>query len=183
VWPLCWVAGAAMLLFAIALLTSDTLAGSFKRSAESGDIETVVHRYRLTVSDSLPGFNIDLYASRAMAQMSLRGSQVIPKLLARQEALRAGERAARTAEDRQNAFFNLAQLYAQQDDAARTERNLRLAIEAAPQWFKPHWILAELLKRTGRLAEAREQARLAMTEDAGKDLEIVHAWEALGSPR
>jgi O-antigen ligase len=181
--PLGWLAGVALLFFGIALLVSDIHAESFRRLVQSEDIEGAVARYRIVTRSALPGFSIDLYASRVLAQVSLRSSKVAPKLLAWQEALRAGERATQTTEDRQNAFYNLAQLYARQNDLARTEHSLRLAIRVAPNWFKPHWILAELLKQTGRFAEARQEVRIAMVADAGKDPEVVRAWEELGSPR
>jgi O-antigen ligase len=183
VWPLYWAAGAVLLLFSFSLLASDVLAGSFQRAINAANIETAVQRYRMTRTYSLPGFDIDLYASRALAQLAMKTAPALTRALAWRESMYAGQRATHTAEDRQNAFFNLAQLCAQQNDVARTEQNLRAAIQIAPNWFKPHWILAELLMRTGRAAEAREEARVAMSMDAGKDPEVVRTWNALGSPR
>ena len=71
------------------------------------------------------------------------------RLAARQQALDAGVRAVRSAEDRQNAWYNLAMLLAEQNDAAGAERALRNAIAWAPHWFKPHWALARLLALSG----------------------------------
>jgi len=176
------LAGAGFLLFAAALTISDYLAGSLKRSLESAAIEDAVLRYRRATSASLPGFVPDLYASRSFAKLGLENGAPLSRALAWQTALEAGRRAVQTSEDRQNAFFSLAQLCARQDDIGGTEDNLRRAIQAAPNWFKPHWILAELLLRTGRILEAREQARLAWILDAGKDPEVVHTWQVLGSP-
>jgi O-antigen ligase len=180
---LSWAVAGALLLFSAALLAADISAGSFKRAIDAGNIEAAVHRYEFDSTHPLPGFTIDLYASRSLAQLAAQPFPATERALAWQEALRAGERAVQTAEDRQNALFNLAQLRAQQDDAVRTEQTLRAAAQAAPNWFKPHWILAELLRRTGRAAEAREEARLAMTMDAGKDPAVVRTWQELGSPR
>jgi hypothetical protein len=182
------VVGGAFLLFAAALTISDDLAGSLKRSLEAASlegarIEDAVLRYRRATSASLPGFVPDLYASRSFAKLGLENGPPLTRALAWQTALEAGRRAVQTSEDRQNAFFSLAQLCARQDDIAGTEDNLRRAVQAAPNWFKPHWILAELLLRTGRMPEAREQARLAWILDAGKDPEVVHTWQELGSPR
>jgi O-antigen ligase len=175
--------GTALLLFALALLISDLLAGSFKRSVDAGNIDAAVSRYRILRDYSLPAFTVDLYAARSLAQLSQRNAPLITRALAWQTALNAGNRAVRTEEERQNAFYNLAQLYALQNDIPRTEENLRCAIQYAPNWFKPHWILAQLLQRTGRIPEARDQARIAWDLDAGKDTEVARTWQALGSPR
>ena len=37
--------------------------------------------------------------------------------------------------------------------------SLRSAIECAPNWFKPHWLLAEVLRAGGRMEEARADLR------------------------
>jgi O-antigen ligase len=176
-------AGATFLLFAVALLASDYLAGSLKRSLEVARIDEAVLRYHRATSASLPGFVPDLYASRSFARLAVENAPPLTRALAWQTALEAGRRAVQTSEDRQNGFFSLAQLYAQQNDVAATEDNLRRAAQVAPNWFKPHWILAELLLRTGRIPEGREQARLAWILDAGKDPEVVRTWQSLGSPR
>lgn len=175
--------GAILLLFAASLGASDLLAGCFKRSVEAGNIDAAVARYRRVRDYAIPGFTVDLYASRSLSQLASTNAPLLTRALAWRTALESGNRAIRTAEDRQNALLNMAQLYSRQNDAARTEENLRMASEAAPNWFKPHWILAELLLRTGRIPEAREQARIAWNLDAGKDVEVVRTWQSLGSPR
>lgn len=177
------LAGACFILFAAALLTDDCLAGSFRRSIEAGNVDQAVAAYRKERNYSLPAYTIDLYASRSFAKLALQNGPPLTRALAWQTALDSGIRATQTVEDRQNAFFSLAQLYAQQNDVPRTEDNLRRATQTAPNWFKPHWILAELLARTRRVPEAREQARIAWSLDAGKDVEVVRTWQMLGSPR
>jgi O-antigen ligase len=177
------LAGTAFILFAAALLVSDCLAGSFKRSIAAGRVQEAVVRYHQTMDYSLPRFTVDLYASRCFAKLSLQNLPQRTRALAWQTALEAGRRAVETVEDRQNAFFSLAQLYAEQNDIPGTEENLRLAVQSAPNWFKPHWVLAELLERTRRVPEARKQARIAWALDGGKDPEVVRTWQMLGSPR
>jgi hypothetical protein len=179
----CLSTAAAFVIFAGALVVSDVLAGSFKRSVEPGEMERAVQRYRMVRKYSMPGFAIDLYASRALMQLSMREAPAAQRAMVWQEAVAAGQLAVNTAEDRQNAFFHLAQMSALQNDVGRTEQSLRSAAQIAPNWFKPHWILAELLMRTGRAPEARDEARTAMSADAGKDPEVVRTWRALGSPR
>jgi O-antigen ligase len=181
--PLCWAAGSGFVLFATALLISDLMAAYFKSSLDAGRVESAVRRYAIVSKYSLPGFDIDSYASRSLAELSQKEAPVLTRALAWREAKQAAARAVRTAEDRQNAFYNLARLCALENDAAGTEQNLRSAIQAAPSWFKPHWVLAELLMRTGRIPEARREAVLAIRADAGKDPGVVRTWNALGSPR
>ena len=92
------------------------------------------------------GAGSDLRYSRAMQQLAVRAPLFASSLLARQEAVKAGIAATRTSEDRDNAWYNLATLFAANNDAASVERSLRNAIAWAPNWFKPHWTLAQLLE-------------------------------------
>ena len=95
----------------------------------------------------------------------------------------AGLRACSYPEERQNAFYHLATLFAIQNDAAGTERSLRSAISAAPNWFKPHWTLAKLLQMTGRHGEAESEAEAAVELDGGKDREVLETLIRIRSTR
>jgi hypothetical protein len=104
---------------------------------------------------------------------------LVASIQARQQALEMGIRALSTAEDRQNAWYNLAILRAGNNDAPGVEAALRNAIACSPNWFKPHWTLAQLLARTGHPEEALSQARLAVQLDGGHDAEVTETWNAL----
>ena len=93
--------------------------------------------------------------------------------------MEAAQRASNTAEQRPNALYNLAAFYAVQNDFPGTERSLRAAIDWAPHWYKPRWMLARVLQQAGRLAEAKVEARRAVELDAGHDAEVVNTWETL----
>jgi len=93
-------------------------------------------------------------------------------LKAWQETVQAAIRATQFGEDRQNAFYHLAALYASMNDRLNTERSLNGAIEAAPNWYKPHWMLAQVLLSGGEVERAREQARIAGRLDGGKHAEV-----------
>ena len=82
-------------------------------------------------------------------------------------------RATRNAEEPQNAWFNLAVFYGQQNDHAHTEQALRAAISSAPNWFKPHWILAQVLGLEGRFGEAQQEAERAADLNGGKNPEVM----------
>jgi Tfp pilus assembly protein PilF len=63
------------------------------------------------------------------------------------------------------------------NDFAGAEASLRNAVAAAPRWYKPHWMLAEVLREAGRLDEARAAAEKAMELNVGKDAEVAATWE------
>ena len=90
------------------------------------------------------------------------------------ESVAAGLRATRTAEDPFNAWYSLAGLYAVENDAAGAEKSLRAAIAANPNWFKPHWALAQLLQLENRTGDAVREASLAAELNAGKNPEVAH---------
>jgi Tfp pilus assembly protein PilF len=89
------------------------------------------------------------------------------------EAMAAAIRSTRNAEEPQNAWLNLAFFYGRQNDFPHTESALRAAIRAAPNWYKPHWLLAQVLRAGGRLPEASGEAALAADLDGGKDAEVA----------
>jgi cytochrome c-type biogenesis protein CcmH/NrfG len=84
----------------------------------------------------------------------------------------AGVQATRNSEDPVNAWYSLARFYAAQTDAFDTERCLRTAIAVSPNWFKPHWTLAQMLRLEGRLQDAEQEAEWAVRCDGGKNPEV-----------
>jgi hypothetical protein len=53
------------------------------------------------------------------------------------------------------------------------ENGLRRAIQFAPNWFKPHWTLAQFLELTNRHDEARSEAAIALELNGGHDAEVT----------
>jgi tetratricopeptide (TPR) repeat protein len=121
-----------------------------------------------------PGVRTDLWYSQAMAGASDRTQNGAESRAAAQQALAAAVRASRNSEEPENAWLNLAVFYGRENDLAHTEQSLRAAISCAPNWFKPHWLLAQVLRVSGRLQEARTEAILAADLDGGKDPEVAH---------
>jgi hypothetical protein len=70
-------------------------------------------------------------------------------------------------------------MLARENDAEGVERSLRNAIAWAPNWFKPHWTLAEFLALSGRHPEALAQAKLAVELDAGRDPEVFATYRTI----
>ena len=114
--------------------------------------------YDRMIRTALPGASEDLYCSR---RLGFPG------------AVPAALRSVSTADNPPNAWYNFAILLANQNDAPGVEHALRSAEALAPNWFKPHWSLANLLALTGRKDEARREAERAVLLDAGKDAEVT----------
>jgi cytochrome c-type biogenesis protein CcmH/NrfG len=61
------------------------------------------------------------------------------------------------------------------------ESSLRRAIAANPNWFKPHWMLAQQLRRESRLEEAGKEAALAAELDSGHHPEVAQTLVEVGA--
>ena len=116
-----------------------------------------------------------------MQQLAVRTPLFASSLMARQEAFKAGIEATRISEDRGNAWYNLANLFAAANDPASVEHCLRNAIAWAPNWFKPHWTLAQLLDLENRHNQALSEAAQAVQLDAGHDPEVTETLKHLQS--
>jgi Tfp pilus assembly protein PilF len=77
-------------------------------------------------------------------------------------AAAASARAERTNDDVAAALFQSALLAIGRNDAAAAESKLRETVAAAPYWYKPHLLLAQLVRFSGRTAESGAEARLAL---------------------
>jgi hypothetical protein len=165
--------------FAVRLLVADRALAVVNQRIESGDAVGAAREYLTVLRWEPSGAGADLNYSRAMAQLAARTPIFTTRLQATQQALEAAIRATRTAEDRQNAWYNLATLLAGQNDAAGVERSLQNAIAWSANWFKPHWALAQLLEATHRHGEALKEARLAWDLDGGRDPEVAETWKKL----
>jgi tetratricopeptide (TPR) repeat protein len=173
------VIAALLCVYAVRLLASDHAFAEVQRSIASGDIARASEQYRAVLRFEPIAATADLSYSRAMQQAATRSPIFTTRLAARHQALDAGIRAVRRAEDRQNAWYNLAMLLAGQNDATGAEQALRNAIAWAPHWFKPHWALARLLALSGRGSEALEEGRMAIEYDGGRDQEVAETWKQL----
>ena len=180
-WLIPWSVAAGLLFaaFAVRLLVADRLLALVDHRIEAGDPTAASRQYAEFLRWQPRGAGSDLGYSRAMTQLADHTRNFALRLQAAQQALDAAIRATRTAEDRQNAWYNLAMLLAIRGDAPGVERSLRNAIAWAPNWFKPHWALAQLLEAANRRAAALDQARRAVELDGGRDAEVSQTWKKL----
>jgi tetratricopeptide (TPR) repeat protein len=159
--------------FAVALFLADAGLARVDRLIRDGKARDAAAMYQRLEPRQPPGMRTDLWYSRAIARAAPKAPTQADGMVLWQQGLAAAVRASRHAEDRQNAWLNLAVFYGRQNDYALTEQSLRAAIESAPNWFKPHWLLAQVLRAGGRLPEADVEASLALRLDGGKNPEVA----------
>jgi tetratricopeptide (TPR) repeat protein len=157
-------------VFAVRLLVADRMLGQVRTDLEAGQIIEAAKAYQRVRNW---GLSADLWYSRQMAAAAVKAADPVTALRAWQQALESGVRATKTSDDPYNAWYSLASLHARQNDFEPTERCLREAITSSPNWFKPHWMLAQVLQTKGRREEARTQAALAADLDGGKNPEVA----------
>lgn len=182
-YPLAIAAGLVLAFYAIRLVAADSALAQVRRALETGDAEKAAPAYHTALAWQPTGPGADLYYSRGMADLAARSTNPDVRLHAWREALEAGMRAARQAEDRHNAEYSLAALLAAQNDSAGAEQSLRAAIAAAPNWYKPHWTLARLLALTHRDDQALAEAYAAVERGGGRHAEVLDTWNRLKQQR
>lgn len=169
-----WYAAApvsiALLVFAGRLLWADSELQRVKVDVAVGNRQDAILRYNRVRE---LGLNADIWYSNQMAAQALRAPEIVEKLKCWQQALESGFRAGTTADDPHNAWYNLSSLYARENQFDATERSLRRAIASSPTWFKPHWMLAQVLSVRGRRDEAEKEAKIAAYLNAGKNPEVA----------
>jgi tetratricopeptide (TPR) repeat protein len=174
------------LVFAVCafrLVLADYHLGQTRQALNRADAPAAIARYESERRWQLPGVSSDLYYSRALQQITRVQRDLPTAVKALQEAVQAGIRATQFAEDRANAFYSLANIYAVMNNSKDTEFSLRQAIQAAPNWYKPHWMLARTLSLQGRRAEAQIEAETAVNLGGGKHREVRETLRLLTPPR
>ena len=167
------LAAAVFLPFAVTLVYADAGLSHVRNLAYFGRIGEAAAYYHEIERWQPPGMRADLWYSRAIARAARLASSPADASLAWREGLEAAKRATGNAEERENAWLNLAVFYGRGNDYLHTEQALRAAIASAPNSYKPHWLLAQVLWLGGRLPEAGEEAARAADLDGGKNPEVA----------
>jgi tetratricopeptide (TPR) repeat protein len=160
-------------VFTVHFVTADYWLARAQQRITVEDVLGAANAYRASLWWQPGGPGADLSYSRQMANLATRSSIFKTRLDAFEQALESGIRATEESEQRQNAWFNLAELFAAQNNAANVEHSLRNAIAWSPNWFKPHWILAQFLETQQRAREAVAEAQAAVERDGGRDPEVT----------
>jgi tetratricopeptide (TPR) repeat protein len=177
---LCGIGASAVIaVFAYRLCWADYHLAIAQSNISKGDASSAANAYSAVMNWLPPGSGNDLFYSRAMTALARTTPVYATRLLASRQAYESGVRAARVSEDRQNAWYNLAILFAAQNNQESVERSLRTAIAWAPNWFKPHWMLAQVLALSRRYREALVECEAAVARDGGKNPEVLATLDSL----
>jgi Tfp pilus assembly protein PilF len=173
----------SLIYLAVRFTVADRALALARRGVESGDLAAATVQYDRYQRWHLPGTAADLWYSRELLNLAMSSPIRLVKLKAALQSVSAGLRATRTAEEPFDAWYSLAEVYAAENDPVRTESCLRAAIAARPDWFKPHWALAQLLRMESRLDDAGREATLAADLNGGKNPEVARTLaEITGRP-
>jgi len=164
---------ALFVLFAVRLLVADRSLALVKQRLGDGQIQPAIAEHKRGLSWQPPGMNAELWYSRSLLQAAQKPSRGLLGLEAFREALDAAIRATKSSEEPHNAYYNLAAVFAAWNDLPHTVESLHAAIAASPTWYKPHWLLAQALRASGRLNEAKAEADLAADLGGGKHPEVI----------
>lgn len=146
---------------AVRLFVADRALQLTSSSLDRGDLAGAVIAYRRSEKWALPGSSADLYYSRRLADFVRRTTDFRLKTSGLQQGMNASLSATRTSDEPANAWYNLAAFLSLTNSPADVERSLQNAISAAPNWYKPHWVLAQLYIAEHRLEPARHEAEIA----------------------
>jgi hypothetical protein len=152
---------------------AESALSAVRRDLDAGLLSEAANRYAAYEHWRWPGASADLWYSRRLAQIAGTSAQPIIRVQALQQAGLAAQRATQTTEAAFSAYYSLAAFYARKNDFVHTEESLRAAISYAPNWFKTHWMLAQVLQAASRLKEAEMEAALAVALDGGKHQEVT----------
>jgi O-antigen ligase len=175
--PWFWRGICATTAVCIASFTVETLIADFKLARFQG--KPGIEQYESARHWHLPGAAEDIYGSRVLLNTCSGTAGMVANIGCWRAAEQVAAEATRTADDPANAWYNLALFTAIPNDVRGTSMALNRAIQAAPNWFKPHWALARLLSRTGDLHNAVSEAGRAASLNANHDPEVSQTLQDL----
>ena len=170
---------AVLVVGALSLTWADYWLSRTRDSLAAGSVPEGMRQYERLRRWAPPGFDTDLWYSRTMVAALQKTPAAPPDGAAWNSAFQAALRASRASEERANACYNLAALYASANDFGHTEQALRAAIGWAPEWYKPRWMLAQVLREAGRLEEAESEAHRAVELNGGQHEEVAQTWNEI----
>jgi len=163
----------ALLYFALRLIIADHALYSTRRLLNTHDLQGATAEYDAYGFWRLPGASADVWYSRSWLELARSATDPSVRSQAVAIAEQAAQRAVANSEEPFLAWYNRAQIATFQDHFEDAERSLRWAISTSPNWYLPHWMLAQNLLRQSRLDESQKEAALAAELDAGHHPEIA----------
>ncbi|QOY85440.1 O-antigen ligase family protein [Paludibaculum fermentans] len=115
----------------------------------------------------------ELWYSQRMTKLASLPNPEATRMVIWKEAVDSSRLAlSRPGEDVNLAYYNAGVLAVLAQNGPQAESDLRQAIQRAPNWYQPRWLLCRILAQTNRPAEARPQCSQALTQlgDQHEDL-------------
>jgi hypothetical protein len=109
----------------------------------------------------LPGY--ELFASREFAILGRALGSGVDSASSWQMAAEASALAESRGEDRFNAAYQSSVLAVANSDIGRAESEARTTIMMAPNWYKAHLLLSQILQISGKTADAAREAAISKT--------------------
>jgi O-antigen ligase len=160
------------LVYGVRLAAADYAAGRTEHFISLAGLDGARKSYMTLLKWRLGGGSDDVVFSRMFLNIANKADTPARRAESWQLGFQCATRSVSQAEDRQNAWYNLAQVLAARNDAGAVEHSLRTAILWAPNWFKPHWALAEVLRLQGQIVDAARESAIAVDLDGGKHGEV-----------
>jgi O-antigen ligase len=163
----------ALLYFAARITLADHSLALTRRLLDARNLPAATAEYETYWFWHLPGASADLWYSRSWMEVARSTSDIGVLEQAMEIAEQAAERATESAGEPSAAWYNLAQISALHQDYDAAENAMRRAIAVRPNWFQPHWMLAQQLRLQSRLEEAEKEAAVAAQLDNGHHPEVA----------
>ena len=151
-----------MVLLAVALAYPDAIAITLSNAVNSKDAAAAFGEFdkAQSLGLGLPGY--DLWRSREMAILGRGLGTTSDGNLAWKKAAASASIAEISGEDRFNATFQSAVIAITFGDLSRAESKARETIALAPNWYRPHLLLSQILGGEGRNTESVAELRTAL---------------------
>jgi O-antigen ligase len=155
------LAGGVFIVAAFLLAAADLAYFKLRAAVENKDFAGASEDWSSAVFYSLgmPGY--ELWSSRELATLARSLGNSPESANAWVKAGDAANLAAKQGEERFSAEYQAAILRVAAGDVSGAEARTRETIAMAPNWYKPHLLLAQILQATGRNDEAAREAQIA----------------------
>jgi hypothetical protein len=165
---------AVTIVFGSRMAQADRALYAAREAASQGDFQAAIELGR-HAREVFPWTGVHSFAfSRVLGQVLSGGNLSAEQ---RAELLNAAEESAQAgmlhASQPQAVLVHRASIEVLRGREQEAGESLESAIEEAPSWYRPRWLLAVLLAGRGELARAEEQARAALELGAGAHPEIA----------
>jgi len=155
--------GAAYLVAGVMLGLQDSAWAEMNSAVEAGDFSAARDAYSraTSVAFGMPGY--ELWSSREWATLARSLAASPDAVAAWKLAANASSLAESSGEERFSAAYQSSVLAIAASDLTRSESEARETIRLAPNWYKGHLLLSQILQYTGRAADADREAALGAT--------------------